>query len=440
MNRDSLLINLFTRTRPDCELMFFTTCGIPAVELQLDLLIQEKRDLPIIHEYILKFLNHLSDRRLIASLLGIDSEIVSNAISRLINEGLVRSIDNSDKYTLTTHGRQVVEDGDYLPKYFGQKMYFNRITNKLMLNEKLNLMTRNVAKDLEWEIFEPQSKHKITDNQIDLNQIRRFFNTNTKSSFEILSLSKVAKASSTRFFEADLLVYRDKISGEPQPLIIIDSEADEEISSRLATNFRLSENIQQEVKEELILDPINSNINLAIAETIADDNTQIKGIETHECVIYFHQALREARERILIISPWVKNEVVDADFIRLLEDRLRKKVKIDIAWGYKDRRAVNDKFMLRGSHRAALKRLYDLKVKYSEFFDIYELMDTHAKVLIYDDIQVTPSFNWLSYRGNKTYRFEYGSVIKSRKFTDEQYYDLIKVKIPNLISSEPSKI
>ena len=44
-------------------------------------------------------------------------------------------------------------------------------------------------------------------------------------------------------------------------------------------------------------------------------------------------ALRTAKSRLMIISPWIKRKVVDQAFIRKLEQLLSKEVRVYIGYG-----------------------------------------------------------------------------------------------------------
>ncbi len=71
------------------------------------------------------------------------------------------------------------------------------------------------------------------------------------------------------------------------------------------------------------------------------------------------EALATAKQRLLIIAPWVKQAVVNTDFVAKLEQRLRAGVEVTVAHGYGD----DD----RGSDEFALNRLSNLAARYEKF-------------------------------------------------------------------------
>lgn len=51
------------------------------------------------------------------------------------------------------------------------------------------------------------------------------------------------------------------------------------------------------------------------------------------------------------------------------------------------------------------------------------MKSTHAKILIFDDVWISTSFNWLSFRGDRdrTYRMEEGTLVCNQRVVNQQY-------------------
>ena len=163
----------------------------------------------------------------------------------------------------------------------------------------------------------------------------------------------------------------------------------------------------------------------------------IRDVDTFEHVIYLEKALKAARSRILIISPWIKGNVVNDVFVSHLEDRIRKGVRVDIVYGYKNQKERNSDDY-RGSHKNALQKLYALMKKYPQKMEIHELDDSHAKIMLFDDVVIKTSFNWLSFKGDpeRTYRFESGTYIENSSHSDEVYAQII-ARLPEMKVPKP---
>lgn len=117
---------------------------------------------------------------------------------------------------------------------------------------------------------------------------------------------------------------------------------------------------------------------------------------------YLRKALTKSKQRILIISPWIRANVVDASLLRLIEEAAGRDVKILIGYGIGERRdepAASDK------DRDAERKLQNLARQYRSLH-VMKLGDTHAKVLISDSAwAIVTSFNWLSFKGSRSLKF-----------------------------------
>lgn len=123
--------------------------------------------------------------------------------------------------------------------------------------------------------------------------------------------------------------------------------------------------------------------------------SQGKILEPHEHVPLFDKALREAQKRILVISPWINDRIMEPK-ARLIEDLLRRKVEVYIGYGITVR-GEDDRKANKGERTLAW-----LQQKAAQYKTLYvvRLGDTHAKVLLVDDrFLATGSFNWMSFGG-----------------------------------------
>ena len=123
---------------------------------------------------------------------------------------------------------------------------------------------------------------------------------------------------------------------------------------------------------------------------------------------YLEAALKDSKDRLLIISPWIRAKVVNPSFVRQLEVLLKRNVKVFIGYGLgQEDEEMNE------SDRRAEQALRNLADRFSHFRFI-RFGDTHSKILISDrKFIVTTSFNWLSFRGdpNRTFRDEQGMFV-----------------------------
>jgi phosphatidylserine/phosphatidylglycerophosphate/cardiolipin synthase-like enzyme len=120
-------------------------------------------------------------------------------------------------------------------------------------------------------------------------------------------------------------------------------------------------------------------------------------------------ALLNAKERLLIISPWIYGAVVDEDFLERLEALLKRKALVRIGYGISEVETE----LRKSRDIEARKGLQKLAARYANL-TLRRLGNTHAKILIKDEeYAVVTSFNWLSFRGdpNRKLRDEQGVLI-----------------------------
>ena len=144
--------------------------------------------------------------------------------------------------------------------------------------------------------------------------------------------------------------------------------------------------------------------------------TQVEMVAVYDHPKLLREALAQARELLIIISPWITDAVVDKMFLNALGERLRHGVDVHIGYGLGVEERVPQ----------AIRKLEQLAREHANF-RLVRLGDTHAKMLIKDDDWlVTTSFNWLSFRGDpkRTFREEWGT----------------RIAIPDQVRNQASKI
>lgn len=132
----------------------------------------------------------------------------------------------------------------------------------------------------------------------------------------------------------------------------------------------------------------------AAAQALAE-GTQIRFLEPQEHVQLFQKSLEEAKSRLLIISPWISDKVMEHKW-RLLESLLAKGVDVYVGYGITER-GPDDRKVEKGARTIAW-----LEQKAGQYPNLHieKLGNTHAKVLVVDHRYVViGSFNWMSFAG-----------------------------------------
>ena len=147
----------------------------------------------------------------------------------------------------------------------------------------------------------------------------------------------------------------------------------------------------------------------------------VRMLEVFEHPDVLKESLAEAQERLLIVSPWIKDGVVNEEFLTALESCLDRGVAVTIGYGINKRKPED------GCDPNALSRLSLLADRF-ENFTLAPLGDSHAKVLVLDHRHVVlTSFNWLSFRGDpsRAFRDERGFLVAIPAEIDKAYESLM---------------
>jgi phosphatidylserine/phosphatidylglycerophosphate/cardiolipin synthase-like enzyme len=122
------------------------------------------------------------------------------------------------------------------------------------------------------------------------------------------------------------------------------------------------------------------------------------------------EALRDAKRRVVIVSPWLSPTAVDQELRTLIEQTIARGVEVWMGYGFGD-----------PDHREehTLKLLHRIqKGRGGKNLRLRRLAESHAKVVICDEAyMITTSFNWLSFAGdpNRGNRVEFGTLTRDPK-------------------------
>ncbi|MDR0644749.1 MAG: hypothetical protein LBG05_07570 [Treponema sp.] len=153
----------------------------------------------------------------------------------------------------------------------------------------------------------------------------------------------------------------------------------------------------------------------------------VKPLGVWETKQQFITALGEARERILIESPWIKQAT--QEYIPLFENLLKNKKQLIILYGISEK---DD------HHILTLKELEKLQKKYNKTFYLIhlptyikkeksQLTGTHRKLLIKDnDYYISGSFNFLSFGKQEQDKVANEESLLIRNGVKEKWEQVIK--------------
>ena len=147
-------------------------------------------------------------------------------------------------------------------------------------------------------------------------------------------------------------------------------------------------------------------------------------VETYDHPGYLRQALDESRNRLMIVSPWVHEAVVNRAFLGRLEALLADGIDVYIGWGIRALDAQDD-----DADRSVQRAFEKLGERYEWNFKYKRLGHTREGCLISDRrFMIVTSFNWLSFKGDpsRTFRDERGILVSVAEEIDRQFNDWIR--------------
>ncbi|MHC5728132.1 MAG: phospholipase D-like domain-containing protein, partial [Nostoc sp.] len=378
--------------------------GYPFHVLNVDLTYLANRQLHLAEEFVMKCINHeLNKHKEIALFLGMDENLIEKVVSELLSKGLIT---REDFLKLTDLGLNSLEQQTVLAPISETKTFYidalnGKISEKFYLN-RLDSKKNNSALN---KIIKKPRKGHIEDIVEYYENIEKLLqNYNSSSRIELIQVNNIEKVY-TEWHELLLVLYQRN----PE-----DKEIEYEIFSRGNIQVEYRTTIEQLYAEgKKILDPIFqeieqdklSNDNLVerqILTTINNENIktveklsakiqsledpdflidcknksikeerkklkeeldQIKAqskiseiIHTYEHRDYLFNTFKEAKQRVMIVSPWIRRYVVDQEFLEMLEATLNRKIQVYIFYGIKGSNQQNDP--------SSIKKLEELSNKY----------------------------------------------------------------------------
>lgn len=133
------------------------------------------------------------------------------------------------------------------------------------------------------------------------------------------------------------------------------------------------------------------------------NSIDVRHLEVHEHRPLFMRSLEIAKKRLLIISPWITDRVLNN--LRLRKIRALVDAGVEVYIGYGIGEEANNRRLGMDCGEQAIKYLNELAKKKPNLH-FKNLGDTHAKILLVDDkYAVAGSFNWLSFEGDRRRNF-----------------------------------
>ena len=465
--------------RPGFQLISYREVALPVFKVRLKCLFLEEKAVAPIQEFVLRCVdNQLEDVETIANFLGVrQSAIREAAVDLMRSDDLALEGQMPDqrahRLVLTSKGQETLKQAKTIVSQERQlPVVLDGLTRQLTIEPRGNLVKPSVMKDMglvevapyprgrpELEDFTMEAVAQAVRNRralggnliavLDVESRERFFRTDAVAlvfksvkgeSIQVgLAINGKLSEDHERAFsgaskgdfsllttsigdaQADI---RAVVPSEIMQALPESTDTSDLTTKRDAAAFEIADLEQQIQEADVRTDTEDLRRRLALAEQRQSDAEAllaaipVRGLEVHEHPRYLRKALDDARERLLIVSPWIRGDVVDAMFLLKVEQAIQRGVNVFIGYGLEGEQHRESE-----RDRRALQELERLAAQYGRMH-LVRFGDTHAKVLVCDrSFAIVTSFNWLSFRGDprRSFRDERGIYVGLPDFADAQF-------------------
>ncbi|MFI9009914.1 hypothetical protein ACIGNX_22045 [Actinosynnema sp. NPDC053489] len=446
----------YSDLHPGYQLVHAVEAAIPVSWLRLDLIAQERKDLPVVEEFVLR----LSDQGVdtiqeISGVLGIDAEIVQAAVAGQLSAETVSylpGLQGERTVVLTPAGKRAVQDLQVVtPRRIEHQRAFDRLLWKPTLHTRSELITRAQAANDGRIILPSRRTNEVTADDVSARALNRLLDEhhNGKAPVEVLAVEDITQQprlclpavllvfTATDFDDVRLGVVVDDLYSEDHHKALIEAGGRGRLEIRVEPPTGEpdlpGELLDQRVSHETVrslqrrADPATPDDNQPTGRVrtkpSADSVTARTDLDTlpvRSVPVFEHRdllmsALDSARSRFLLATPLISKAVLNDDMFAKLEVMLRRTgLTAHIAYGLGRADQRHD--------AEAVKRLQALTRRHRNL-TVVELSSEQPNVLVFDDNWVNSNFDWLSFRGAPTrpYRREEGTLVRVKSAVDERY-------------------
>lgn len=216
----------FGNQRPGLELLGLVEAAVPVTVLRVDVLAQERKQLPLLDEFIIQFVYEgVQTIDELAALLGLEHEQVLNATAEQVSEGNIRRSDG--RLALTAQGLEVARKVAAIQPVLKQlPVPFDRIVWSIKNYAQISLIKKKVAEERGYLLLprKKQASVALTDLTVErFNELIRN-REDRERLIEILRIRKIASQAQHLYLPAQLLVYGNPEQGEVELELCIDGE------------------------------------------------------------------------------------------------------------------------------------------------------------------------------------------------------------------------
>jgi hypothetical protein len=402
--------------RPGYELLDYAEVALPIYKVSLRVLLLQHTPLTPLYEFVLRAIRlGIDTADDISACLGIPAAMVDEALRSLHSSEeieIVQGDDGPERFALTRRGQKTTTSLERVrPEQQTIRIFFDGLTREPIDASAVILLSGREAEDLGMKEIPALPHSKIEVSDIDLASAARILSRERtgEGRRDLLSIKEIERKQRLHL-PAVAMVFQEIGGGDIELLFASETAMLDEHNHRFAVaegpkkTRLLAEFSKAEVTAsdsfarklatlQRAAEPALSSARKRTlrAKPIAAEGS-VETVTVHEHPPLLWDAISTARDRVLIICPWITEQVIDTPALASIRKLLEKGVRLYIGYGI-DAEAKKKK-------KGVPEGLVKLAAEF-ENFQLRDFGDTHEKVLIKDDQFVAEgSYNWLSFRGD----------------------------------------
>lgn len=466
--------------RAGYELITYREVGLPVFSVLATAMIQERQERSCIEEFSLRALAAgLTTQEQVEGILGLPSAVVESTLADLLRQEAITT--NGDRVLLTARGKELADDAaGFAPSEQTIWFPYDGLLRRAKWYGGSMFLKPNEAQELGLTEVKPNPLRGPNTDELsptEISDVLRLAVGAKPGEREVLRVVSIEKRF-RQFLPAVALAYRRIGHDDIQLGFAIDGRISQEHELAFARGGGLErQQIFRELHEKpqvAISGPLSGRLgkiidaaselrnkaarvttsrsaldaaSLAVVTSGSDSQREdataaekgaraelqeaqadfqrapVRPLPVYEHPGVLEDAISTATTRVLIVSPWIRQAVVDDSFIRSVRRACERGVQVAIGFGLGE----DDNAEKRGDAEAR-RKLENLANDVGAL-TVRRLGDTHAKVLVKDsEFFVITSFNWLSFRGDpaRPFREEWGTIVRDAALVDEFYTEMIK--------------
>ncbi|MCT9810929.1 hypothetical protein N0K08_09805 [Acidovorax sp. Be4] len=446
------MLNEAANSRPGQQLVCFKEAGLPVYVLNVRLILKETRPLPPIETAVLRAMRAgLSAPHEIYSFLGLSERAMVPVLAELNKKEFIQyskaAGDAHATLKLTGPGRTAVAEAcAVVPVERTVPICWDALTRKVIAVAPEQLNRSREMTELGRVEVPGANARSLQPADIGLDYLDTIIERHKPAMAlkqELVAIKSIDRRE-LRFLECLMLFYRR--TAEPSVVDVVFWREDgasmaheqafrqaggpDRVGARLlmGTEALVRDGVQAMQPDSPDLPPPQTTP-VVTAEAVEGADNTLESLLCHRHPEILRNALKDARKNLLIISPWIRHQVVDQPFLLDLEAALQRGVAVHIGYGIDEGDARRPGAPgLAGQNKPAItpqaKQALDALAKRFSNFNFVYIGNTHRKLLVCDDdFSVTTSFNWLSFRGDSKGkpRDEYGQLVRKRHYVEKHY-------------------